>query len=365
MKTLFAIIFVCFALNSSEAQELKVQKQLNGHYHKFQSFELNLETDKITIAENNQIVFSENIIGKKVYKASEGENYFLIANYQFSNDKVDYPVEVRVFDRMGMLVFPYRFLAPYDLPHPLLEINDNGVLAIFDPLTFKVKLIGEEIYKEFDLEKDVPFEMERASYLQINEDLLYILTSRVPLDITENASNSTLYRVNILDLSVISAQLDYNTPTTLKIIGGFLFASGVRFENLQPVGKTSKFNLNLEEISSCELVLEKIVMHKNILFAKYFNTIYELNGDLTVVNQKQFSKDERIVDIATSNNKLFVTTNISGENFLYQLSSDLGVDFRKSLNIFDIKNLNSISISEHNLIINHDSKSTILQFTEN
>ena len=64
------------------------------------------------------------------------QNYFYIANYQFIDSKNDYPFEVNVFNSEGSLVFNRKFTAPFDLPHPLLGINDRGVLALFDPLSF-------------------------------------------------------------------------------------------------------------------------------------------------------------------------------------------------------------------------------------
>lgn len=365
MKIRLSVILICLYLSNLSAQELKVQAEFEGIYHKLNSLEIKLDSDKISITENNLPIYAEEITGKKVFKPSESENFFLISSYQFPEQKSDYPIEVRIFDNSGMLILPLRFTAPYDLPHPLLDINDNGILASFDPLTYKVKLIGEEIYKEIKLEKDVPFEMEKSAYLQMNEDLLYILTSHQALDITEEANNVSLYRINISDLSIEQRKIDYNTPTTLKLIGGYLFASGVRFENLQPLGRTIKYNLNLEEIAVNDMIIEKIVSHNNRFFGKYFNKIFELDNNLKVIRELSFAAGERVVDLTAWNDKLFAATHNSGENFLYQLSFDLNIEFKQSLNIFKMKNLDFIRWSENTLIINHDSKSTLLQLNEN
>ncbi len=365
MKICLSVILVCLYFSNLNGQELKIQAEFEGTYHKLNTLEIRLDADRILITENKLPLYTEDIAGKKVFKASHAENYFLISSYQFSTEKTDYPVEVRLFDKSGMLILPLRFTAPYDLPHPLLDVNDNGVLASFDPLSYKVKLIGEEIYKEIELEKDVPFEMERAAYLQMNEDLLYILTSRQALDITEEANNVSLYRINISDLSFAQRKIDYNTPTTLKLIGGYLFISGVKFENLQPLGRTIKYNLNLDEIAANDMIIEKIIFYENKFFAKYFNKIYELDDNLKVIRELSFAAGERIVDLIALNDKIFVVTHISGENFLYQLSSDFNIDFKQSLNIFEVKNLTFLSSAENTLIINHDSKSTLLQLNEN
>lgn len=365
MKICLSVILVCLYLSNLSAQELKIQAEFEGTYHKLNSLEIKLDANRISITENNLPIYAEDITGKKVCKSSQSENFFLISSYQFSTQKSDYLVEIRLFDKSGMLIQPLRFTAPYDLPHPLLDINDHGILASFDPLTYKVKLIGEEFYKEIELEKDVPFEMEISAYLQMNEDLLYILTSHKALDITEEANNVSLYRINISDLSIAQRKIDYNTPTTLKLIGGYLFASGVKFENLQPLGRTIKYNLNLEEIAANDMIIEKIVFYENKYFGKYFNKIFELDDSLKVIRELSFAAGERIIDLLVWNDKMFVTTHSSGENFLYQLSFDLNINFKQSLNIFEVKNLDFISISENTLIINHDSKSTLLQLNEN
>ena len=194
MKFFFTTLLFFSITLSIPAQSLIIEKEFNSSYYELNELEINLTAEAISIAKDNQNIFLENLSGKKIFKSSPAENYFLIANFQFSNEKIDYPVEVRVFDRNGQNVFPFKFLAPFDLPHPLLNVNDNGVLALFDPLSFKVTLIGQETYNEIKLEKDIPFEMEKAAFVEMDDDFLFILTSQSALDITENASNVKLYQ---------------------------------------------------------------------------------------------------------------------------------------------------------------------------
>ena len=113
MKFFLALLTFFFPIISSSAQSLQIEKELNSSYYEFHEFEINLTTDKISIITDNQDIYTENLAGKKIYKASPAENYFLIANHQFSNKKVDYPVEIRVFDRNGGMILPYKFLAHY------------------------------------------------------------------------------------------------------------------------------------------------------------------------------------------------------------------------------------------------------------
>ena len=365
MKLFLALLTSFYSIISSSAQSLQIEKEFNSNYYELNELEINLTTEKISISKNNQNIFIENLSGKKIFKSSIAENYFLIANFQFSNEKVDYPVEIKVFDIQGNLVFPYKFLAPYDLPHPLFQLNDNAILALFYPLSFKVKLVSRDSIREVELIKDIPFEMEKASFMEINEDFLYVLTSQSALDITENVSNVKLYKVNLFDLNVDKRELDYNTPTLLKLVGGSLFASGVKFENLKPLGKTIKYDLQLNQLASNEKIIEKLIPFENRLYAKYFNAIFELEVDLAVSREYQLSGNERILDIAKSNEKIIVVTNIAEKNNLYCFLPGLSIDFKEPLDIFGVNKIENLSISGNHLIIRHDSKSVEIKTNRN
>ncbi len=357
MRLFLRTFFSFFLFIPSLAQSLQVEKIYNSLYYELGGLEINLTSDNINISKDNQNIYSENISGEKIFKTSPVTNYFLIASFQFSDKKVDYPVEVRIFDKNGLLVFPYKFLAPFDLPHPLLNLNDNGLFALFDPLNFKVKLISEEIYKEIELEKEAPFEMEKAAYIEMNEDFFFILTSRIALDITENASNASLYKINLVDFNVDKKTLDYNTPTMLKLIGGNLFVSGVKFENLKPVGKTIKYDLGLNQLASNEKIVEEIIPSGNKFFAKYFNNIFEFDGNMSISREKLLSDEARISYIAVWNEELIATTSKASENNIVFFSPDLKVLYEESLKELKINELNDISISNSSLILHFDSKS--------
>lgn len=365
MKFLLVFLSSFSLIVSQSAQTLQVEEEFNSSYYEVNDLEINLTAENISIAKNNESIFLENLSGKKIFKSSPTENSFLIANFQFSNNKVDYPVELRVFDRNGEVILIYKFLAPYDLPHPLFAVNDEGILSLFDPLNFKVKIIGKSSTKEIELEKEVPFEMEKASFMEMTKDMLFVLTSQRALDITENANNVKLYKINLMDLSLDKKVLDYNTPTLLKIIAGNIFISGVKFENLKPIGKTIKYNFQLNQLSSNEKIVEKLIPYGNKFYAKYSNTIYELKNDLTISNEKKLSDGERILHLGIWNNKLIVVTNVSGKNNLYSLLPGLSVNFKEPLDILGTDRIEDFYIYGNHLIINHDFKSVKIKININ
>ena len=365
IKHIFAL-FTFFSISfSSIAQDLQVIKEINSSYYELKRLEVSLTSDKILIEKANQNIFSENLVGKKIFQTSPAENYFLIANFKFLNEKVDYPVEIRVFDSDGKLVFPYKFLAQYDLSHPIFCLNNNAMLALFDPLNFKVKVISESSETEVELEKEISFEMERASFIEANNDYLFVLSSLNTLDITETGSNVGLYKVNLEKLSFDKRFLDYNTPTLLKMIDDNVFVSGVKFENLKPIGKTIKYDFKLNQLSSNDKIIEKLIPYRNYFYAKYLNVIYDLNNDLSISNEKQLSEGERILWIGIWDEKLVVATNISEENNLYYFFSDLDVDFKVALHNFGVNKIEDLSVLENLVVIRHDSKSIKIKTNRN
>lgn len=355
---LFSSLILSSAITFSIlAQALKIDREINGSYYKLNDLEINLSSDQISIMRNNENIYSENISGKKVFKSSPGGNYFFIASFLFSNEKSDYPIDIKVFEKTGEMIFRYKLTAPFDLPHPLISVNDNGFLALFDPLKFSVDFIGKESNRKVELEKDVPFEMEKAAFMEMNDDYLFVLTSQTALDVTENSENVKLYKINLSGLEIDKIELDYNTPTLLKIIDENVFVSGVKFENYKPLGKTIKYDSQLHQIASNDRILEDIIGYENGFYAKYFNRIYYLRNDLSIVNEKQLDNSERISHIAVWNDKLLAATSKAGENNIFFFSNDLKVLYEENLKKLKIGRLNDMSISNSSLILYFDSKS--------
>ena len=365
MKFFLTLLIPFFSLTFLASQTLEIEQELYSGYYEINDLSVNFSSEDFSITKNGNVIFTEILKGKKNFRTSAGQNYFLVANYEFSNEKTAYLIEVRVFNQNGEMVLSYKFQADFDLPHPLISINDQGILALFDPLSFKVKLISDEFTHEIELEKDIPFEMEKASFMEMNNAFLYVLTSERALDITENASNVKLYKIGLSDLSIDKKEIDYNTPTLLKLVDDNLFVSGVKFESYKPIGKTIKYDLQLNELAANDKIIEKIIADGENIYAKYFNTLYELNEDLKAVNELTLPNNERITDIKSFEDKIVVATNNFGKNFLYLFSKNLNIDFKLTLYIFDNNNVKDLSISGNHIVIQNESKSVIIKANRN
>ena len=365
MRIRFTAIVLLYLIKTISAQTLQIEREYNARHYEFNGIEINLTPEKFTIIKNNVEIYSENINGKKVFKASSEQNYFYVANYQFKDSKNDYLVEVKVFNREGSLVLSRKFVAPFDLPHPLLSINDQGVLALFDPLSFKVRLINQVSENKVELEKDIPFEMERAAFIEMNDDFLFILASQNALDITENQNNVNLYKISLADLKIEKGELDYNTPTLLKISENNIFISGVKFEELKPVGKTIKYDFELNVLAFNDKIIERICSFGDKSYGKYFNTIFGLKEDLSVLFETSLSDNERILDFTADESKVIVVTNKLGQYYLYYFSPDLDIDFKTALNNFGTDIIDDFTISENLIFVHHNSNTIKLKLTEN
>lgn len=366
MRIRFTALLVLYLIKVISAQTLQIEKGYNTSHYELNDLEINLTSENYNIINSNGEIYSESINGRNIFKTSSNQNYFFIASYKFTDSKNNYAVEVNVFNREGSLVFNQKFLAPYDLPHPLLSINDQGVLTLFDPLNFKVRLIDHTSDNELELEKEVPFEMERTAFLEMNDDFLFILASQSALDITESKNNVYLYKISITDLKIEKRELDFNTPTLLKITENNIFISGVKFEELKPVGRTIKYDFELNIQAANDKIIEKISADSGKLYAKYLNVIYDLNADLTVSNEKKLPGNERILDLKISDGKLIVvgTNELTGSH-LYSILPDLRVDFNAALDNFGVSKIEDFSISQNHIMIRHDSKSTKLKTNRN
>ncbi|NWF88821.1 MAG: hypothetical protein HXY50_05075 [Ignavibacteriaceae bacterium] len=365
MKIPFIItsLFVLISFNS--AQNLQVEKEYNSYYCVINGIEVFFTDENISLTKDNRSIYSENLSGKKIFKASPGQQYFFIGVFEFSAKKVDYPASIFVFNKEGKFEFRYNFYAPYDLPHPIFSLNDNGVLAAFDPLSFKVIIINNTVEQEVELEKELPFEMERASFIELNDNYLFVLSSKDVLDITENKSNVILYKVNLSDSKVEAKTLDYNTPTLLKITNNSILVSGIKFQDYKPFGKTIKYDFSFNELASNSLITEKIVFDGESIFGKYANRIFELNDDLSLAAEKEFPTDERIQDFQVFNNKLLVLTSSLLDSKLYSLRLDLITNFEEAMKNFRLAKIDEVTPSNNYLIIHHDMNSTKYKLSGN
>jgi len=247
------------------------------------------------------------------------------------------------------LIYTYKLTAPFDLPHPIFSINDEGKIASFNPLNFKLTLFDGSEEKTISLEKEVEFEMERSSFVEMTNSDVYVLTSLKPLTIEENESNAFLYKINLNSLSIEKEIIDYSIPVSLNLIENSIILSGIKFQNMVPNGSTLKYDLELNLTASNNSASEKIIFLNGSYYSKYGKFIYKLNYNLAQNDSYELWESSkgvhsdipsgidgnRILDIVPYKNSIAVLIEESGRLSLYMLNQNLEIEFKKSLENLD------------------------------
>ena len=190
MKSVF--IFLLASTLYSQPLNLTTNNRIAGYYTVFNGVEINFNNESFTLIKDSVEISTKFTNGTKIFLASDNMQYFAIVNFGFGKDKSDYPIDIYTYS-MYLDSISYNFIAPYDLPHPSINLNDNGEVFLFNPLNYQVTELTKEGKKEFSLEKSVEFEMERSFFSDINNGKYFLFISEKPLSPEEDADNVYLY----------------------------------------------------------------------------------------------------------------------------------------------------------------------------
>lgn len=356
---LFTLLFFFAALNIFGQQtNIKTEDQLIGKNYFVNSIRVQITPELINITDNSRSVFNVSISGVKYFSSSPSNNYFLISNFQFTKDKKDYPSSYLVFNAEGEKIFELNISAGYDLPHPLHAINDEGTLALFDLLTFNLVLIDANRQRTVKLEKEIPFEMERAGYIVMNDRFVFVSTSLIPVDITDNSSNVILYKIDLVTSAVSKTNLALSIPTALYEGENELAAAGVKYSD----GKINhSFKLISEDLKikkEYEIPAEEIYSYNGIYFARYADKIIKLEDGNS--SEYKFENGIRVTDLFVDGSGIHALIRGDNEASLYKLNHALNVDFYISLNNFESKNFTEINSAQGKYVLLQSDKTFII-----
>jgi len=357
MKLLLLILNILPVLALAQTEILNQVEEVPYYYTVNNGFEIKFSSNEIFISKVNQNFYSEEIKGKKSLKFSHSKKFFYIAIFDFPSDKSDYQIDIKVFNDLSNLIYTYKLTAPFDLPHPIFSINDEGKIASFNPLNFKLTLFDGSEEKTISLEKEVEFEMERSSFVEMTNSDVYVLTSLKPLTIEENESNAFLYKINLNSLSIEKEIIDYSIPVSLSLIENSIILSGIKFQNMVPNGSTLKYDLELNLTASNNSASEKIIFLNGSYYSKYGKFIYKLNYNLAQNDSYELWESSkgvhsdipsgidgnRILDIVLYKNSIAALIEESGRVSLYMLNQNLEIEFKKSLENLDPNKFEGIS----------------------
>ncbi len=317
-----------------------------------------MTTELINISENDGTIFSMSIHGDKYFLTSPSNNYFLITNYQFSKEKKDYPVTFLVFNNAGEKIFEHTITALFDLPHPVCAVTDQGTIALFDPLKFIVSLINSDDQRHVKLEKEIAFEMERASFISIYKNSVFVAASLKPLDISDNTPNVTLYKIDINDLQIIKTKLNLSIPTALYASENEIAVAGAKYNNSSIDNSLKLFSNDLNILSEYNMPAEQIAFYNGALYTRFAGKIFKLANNQTSVYK--FENGGRVTNLLVNEAGVSALVKGSGVFSLYNFDHNLNLDFYFNLNDFDSQKINEVFLEQGKYVLLQPDKTFII-----
>jgi hypothetical protein len=299
MKTVVIFLLLVFT-SYSQPLKYKESSSIKGYYAVFSGAEYILNDEGYTVTLNREVITGKTLSGKKLCIRSGNALYMAVVSFSFSEDKTDYPITIDVYNS-NLELTTYTFTAPYDLPHPSINVTDNGDVILFDPLTYKIEFLSGEGKKEYILEKEIDFEMERAFFTAIDGDDYYLLISEPRDNPIEKSNDVFLYVTGDDFILKEKRNIGFDIPVGLFLYEGKIIVSGAEFRNS---GVSFKSFIIDEEIREIPYAFERLIRRENGYAAKYGNKILLLDEELRLIDEKIFNN--YITDIAETEAGLLV-----------------------------------------------------------
>lgn len=363
----YYIITILYILGFVVTANTQVQTKISGEFpfqlHQINDVNVQLTDASLQIVKENNTIYSHKINGKKTFQTSPLNNYFLIVNFDFIDEDGDYPVTLFIFDVEGKLSFTHELPAPFDLPHPLFAINNEGVVAYFEPINFFLTIVNEEVIIPIRLENNVEFEMEKAFFISFNDAGIYVLTTIGQADIEgRNNENTFFYYINYPSNIVTKQIINFSVPTALTTFDDEVIISGIRFENLQPVMETRLYSNAVELKKTINgFSYQQLVKTNGGYTASYAGTLYNFDDNFNEVSRFTIGESGLIRNIQEENGLIALLFQLNQEYSVYLFDSGLNVIHQQKVEGFTGRNTLSMDIMNNMIIIYTDYKTQ--QFT--
>ena len=335
MKNLLIIILIIGLAVPVFCQQKNLNKtgEVPSAYAEINGTNIQLTDSEIIISANGNNLYSNNLNGKKEIQFSPGKNYFAVSNYAFPKNKSDYFIKTFVFSNTSKLIYTHKLLAPFDLPYPISKINDNGDLVYFNPINFVIKIIKSGSEKDIKLDSNIKPEMERASFLEVSNSNIFVLTSLKALNENKNESNVILYKIDLSNNSIEKKLIDWSIPTCMTLDKKGVVVSGVKFGNSSTTGAILKLENNLNLISKVDRMAEKIFTDNDYYYCKFGSSIFKLDDNLKNVGSFNFDIQDRIEDFKLYKNNIVALIRAGDKHKISKLGKDLKMISEQDLNI--------------------------------
>lgn len=355
------LLFFIIASVTLLPQDSNIEVLSNSHLiYPYQNGKIYTDEKSFDLYSGQTKFYSEEISGKKVIYYSEKNSYLLIANYGFKSSKEDYSINYFLFDQSFRLVTKYTEIAPFDLPHSIAEVSDNGFIILFDPLSYKLKVIDEKGINEISLRKDISFEMERTAFIRCSEDKIVIGVNEVAMNNTEAEAQIDIFIINKTTTGISQSKLKLSVLTGLYIDKDRIFVSGVLWNNSTVQSKTFIYETSSEELIQVkDFNFENIVSVDNGYTIAIGNKIKSISEDGSIYKEISI-KSNRIYNLTKADGKLFLTYSGEGGNYFLILNEQTLQPVLEPFYISDKQISNKLVVSKNNELYFQDINSTFI-----
>ncbi len=359
-KILIIILFFCVnCIIYSQQLTLKKIGEIPAYYQQLNSLKIKLSTDNIEIDNSNQNVFSEAIEGVKIFETSPGKYYFLVANFNSSGQDNFDNISIIVFDEEGNVLNKLE-LNSSSQTQPLFAVNDEGIVSAFNPDKFELIIFKGTSKSRISLGNDLSAGNIKTSFIAMNDNNVYVLSSLVPFNMGSGQAKANLYKINISNRTVTKKNVDYSIPLLLQIEDNALIISGIKINNSAAQANISMIDNNMEIISETNLAADKIVKYNTDYFIKYGSAMYRLDKNFNKVREYFFTNNERVEDFTLEGDNLFVLTKKDYLYNIYNLSNSFKLNAEAAVNIPG-NSFKSLSSNGDVLYIHTDNKTFLYE----
>lgn len=270
-----AITCLLFAISLTDvtAQKQKVE----GVFFTQQNHQFHFTQDEIKIAKSGENIFSKSFSGRKIFHFSPDKEFLLICNFSFPVRKENYNIEIFLFDKNYELINQKKLEAFYDMPHQIFAVNDEGIIAAYDPASMNLLLIDGDKQSNVKLEENINYEMERAAFINFSVEGLYIATNLKPVLMENYQPNCVIYKVDLGSNTFIKSMVNLSIFSAMNLCDEKIYLSGIRVENANSLQKTFIFDSNLNQSSELNLnVLSAFKLDEKI-YLRTDEKIFEAN----------------------------------------------------------------------------------------
>lgn len=274
-------VFSCLVIFFTPHKTLSQTQKVDGIFFTQKNVLFHLTNESISIKAGAVDVFSKLIDGKKTFYFSPEKKYLLICNFNFPKTKENYHITFFLFDKDYKLVSEKKLEAFYDMPHQIFAVNDNGVIAAYNPAEMKLNLYEGTIETEISLEEKINYEMERAAFLRFTNKDLFIATTLQPVLLENNEPNTALYKIDLSSKNFNKYMTNLSVVTSLNLSNEKIFISGVKFQNSTAREKTLVMNLELSSIGEMNFQVHSVCDETNCIGSD--GKIYRMEKEVSII----------------------------------------------------------------------------------